>query len=259
MTNSVIFDESGYYELHLEKVTTYNIQVNENVQVEISMIVEEECTSTIQLQLQNSAKLAFLLKNKSNKSQITIESKQLQDSQLRLGLLELEDHHVDVVARCHLLEAGAEALVVSTSISENHKYFDIECIHHAPHTSSDMKNFNISRKGANYKMRCCGTIVKGAYQSKSHQISRILTTSDDQRSEAIPLLLIDENDVEASHANSMGKMDENHVYYMLSRGLDDEQARSLLMLSYLLPISEVLSNESVNESIKQEVRSLAGL
>lgn len=90
-------------------------------------------------------------------------------------------------------------------------------------------------------------------------MSRILTTSDHQRSEAIPVLLIDENDVAASHANSMGKMDDDYLYYLKSRGIKEEQARELLTLSYLLPISEILDREETREMLTQKIRSRAGL
>ena len=58
-------------------------------------------------------------------------------------------------------------------------------------------------------------IVKGAHASESHQTTRVLTLSDHHNSEVVPVLYIDENDVKASHATTLGQPDENQLYLSL--------------------------------------------
>lgn len=57
----------------------------------------------------------------------------------------------------------------------------------------------------------------------------------------------------------MGKMNAEDLYYLQSRGISDEQAKELLTMSYLLPITDVLDNEEVNAELVTMIRSRMGL
>ena len=105
-----------------------------------------------------------------------------------------------------------------------------------------------------------GTIVRGAKRAKSHQTSRALSFEEGQRSTILPELLIDENDVEASHAMSIGSVDDEQLYYMMSRGLTVSQCTSLLSAGYLLPVVDVIDNEEVSNALRSELeRKLSAL
>ena len=75
----------------------------------------------------------------------------------------------------------------------------------------------------------------------------------------LPVLLIDENEVKASHATTLGQPDENQLYYLQTRGLSRSQALGLLTLGYLLPISELFDNEEIKEKLKNEIEKKVGL
>ena len=64
--------------------------------------------------------------------------------------------------------------------------------------------------------------------------------------QASPILCIDENDVQASHAAVVGKLNEEHIYYLLSRGLSLADARRLISLGYLKPIEAFFEGETRN-------------
>ena len=74
-----------------------------------------------------------------------------------------------------------------------------------------------------------GHIIKGAKGADAQQESRVLMLSDQARSDANPILLIDENDVTAGHAASIGQVDPEDMYYLMSRGLDKATAERLVV------------------------------
>ena len=74
----------------------------------------------------------------------------------------------------------------------------------------------------------------------------------------LPELLIDEDDVQASHAMSMGRVDEDALYYLMSRGLSVQQCTSLISQGYLLPITETLNNEELKNKLKEEMERKIG-
>lgn len=78
-----------------------------------------------------------------------------------------------------------------------------------------------------------GHIIKGAKGADAHQESRVLMLSDKARSDANPILLIDENEVTAGHAASIGQVDPEDMYYLMSRGIDKETAERLVIRGFL--------------------------
>lgn len=90
-----------------------------------------------------------------------------------------------------------------------------------------------------------GHIIKGAKGADAQQESRVLMLSDKARSDANPILLIDENEVTAGHAASIGQVDPEDMYYLMSRGIDQATAERLVIRGFLgaviteIPIKEV--------------------
>ncbi|AXQ79359.1 Fe-S cluster assembly protein SufD [Streptococcus chenjunshii] len=90
-----------------------------------------------------------------------------------------------------------------------------------------------------------GHIIKGAKGADAQQESRVLMLSDQARSDANPILLIDENEVTAGHAASIGQVDPEDMYYLMSRGLDRETAERLVIRGFLgtviteIPVKDV--------------------
>lgn len=95
-----------------------------------------------------------------------------------------------------------------------------------------------------------GHIVKGAKGADAQQESRVLMLSDKARSDANPILLIDENEVTAGHAASIGQVDPEDMYYLMSRGIDQKTAERLVIRGFLgAVITEIPSREVRQELI----------
>ncbi|HLS22384.1 MAG TPA: Fe-S cluster assembly protein SufD [Pseudogracilibacillus sp.] len=96
-----------------------------------------------------------------------------------------------------------------------------------------------------------GKIEDGASGSNAEQESRILMLSGDARGDANPILLIDEDDVTAGHAASVGRIDEMQVYYLQSRGITKEEAEQLIIHGFLAPVVEELPIETIRKQMTQ--------
>ena len=66
-------------------------------------------------------------------------------------------------------------------------------------------------------------------------------------------MCIDENDVEASHAAVVGKINEEHIFYLCSRGLGEEEAKRLITLGYLNPIIAYFDDQRIKEDIANAI------
>src|SRR5690625_1763154 len=95
-----------------------------------------------------------------------------------------------------------------------------------------------------------GKIEDKATRANAEQESRVLMLSGDARGDANPILLIDEDDVTAGHAASVGRIDDLQLYYMMSRGIPKEKAERLIIYGFLEPVVTVLPIESVKKQLR---------
>ena len=152
-----------------------------------------------------------------------------------------------------LREEGANALVSSASLVDTEKNYRMQVVNYAPHTYGDMKNYSVVMKQGKLMIDAIGKVIKGAHGAQSHQTSRALSFEKGCHAMILPELLIDENDVMASHAMSIGRVDEDQLYYLMSRGLSVKQCTSLISTGYLMPITETLNNDELKDKLKEEM------
>lgn len=96
-----------------------------------------------------------------------------------------------------------------------------------------------------------GDIEHGATRSNAEQESRLLMLSGKARGDANPILLIDEDDVTAGHAASVGRVDEMQLYYLQSRGITHEEAERLIIHGFLAPVVDELPIETIKKQLLQ--------
>lgn len=157
-----------------------------------------------------------------------------------------------------LRKPRAHGEFVSASLVSDKTYYRMNMVNFARSTLGEIKNYAVVLKDGTLMIDAIGKIIKGAKQSKSHQTSRALSFEDGQRSTILPELLIDENDVEASHAMSIGRVDDEQLYYMMSRGLTMPQVSALLSAGYLMPVCDVIENEDVRGVLRSELERKLG-
>lgn len=207
----------------------------------------------IDIDADRDCELRLLFWNQMSKeSKLHLNINALDNSRIHIGIADLQDSAADYHIRSMLCYEGVEVSVTSVCLA-NQKHWQINMEHSHSHTHSYMKNFAVTEENGDYRMEACGSIQKGAYESSTHQTSRVLTMSEKHTCEVLPILLIDEDEVKASHATTVGQPDAAQLYYLKSRGLNTQQALGLLKLGYLLPITEVLSNLETQKRLREQI------
>ncbi|CAM3203722.1 Fe-S cluster assembly protein SufD [Filibacter tadaridae] len=98
-----------------------------------------------------------------------------------------------------------------------------------------------------------GRIAKGATRSNAVQESRVLMFSEKARGDANPILLIDEDDVTAGHAASVGRVDPLQLFYLMSRGISKHEAERLVVHGFLAPVVSKLPIEGVKKQLTEVI------
>lgn len=98
-----------------------------------------------------------------------------------------------------------------------------------------------------------GKIEHGATKADAEQESRVLMLNKDARGDANPILLIDEDDVTAGHAASVGRVDPVQLYYLMSRGISKAEAERLVIHGFLAPVVNKLPIEGVKKQLTEVI------
>ena len=104
---------------------------------------------------------------------------------------------------------------------------------HGKHTTGLINQRGVILENSELIFNGIGQIIHGAHGSKADQQNRVLIMSDQARGDANPILLIDENDVEAGHAASVGPVDPHQMYSLMSRGIPRKQAERMVIRGFL--------------------------
>lgn len=92
-------------------------------------------------------------------------------------------------------------------------------------------------------------VAKDAQQTKAYQENHNLQLSEEARVETRPQLEIYADDVECSHGATVGKLDEQEQFYMRSRGIPEEKAKELQMISFISSVAVQVEDETIREKI----------
>ena len=148
-------------------------------------------------------------------------------------------------------QANSDVSVLSIT-NEGNQNFIQNVIHKAPKTFSNISNFGVALNKSNITFDTSGKIEKGMAKSKCVQLSKGIIMDDEAKITSKPILLIDEFDVIANHGASIGKMSDDSLFYLMSRGLTKKDAFLLVLNGIINPFIEKIFNEELkNEIIKQ--------
>ncbi|OTP10208.1 FeS assembly protein SufD [Enterococcus sp. 10A9_DIV0425] len=145
--------------------------------------------------------------------------------------------------------AHAEVKIVAISSGKQIQGIDTRVTNKAPHTIGHILQHGVIRERGTLTFNGIGHILKNAKGADAQQESRVLMLSDKARGDANPILLIDEHEVTAGHAASVGRVDPEEMYYLMSRGLRKEEAERLVIRGFLGSVLTAIPVESVRKEL----------
>ena len=148
------------------------------------------------------------------------------------------------------LKKGSEALMKGVYFSKENQMFDFttNLLHEEQGTSGNILVKGALKDKSKSVFRGMIKIAKPAQQTNSYLSDHSLLLSKDARAYSIPSLEIDANDVKASHGATLGKPDEEEIFYIMARGLDKEKAEKIMIKGFFAPVIEGINylNEKID-------------
>ena len=146
---------------------------------------------------------------------------------------------------CMLMGKGAHGEVLSIAFSGKGQHHDTggKVIHLAPDTTSKIISKSISKDSGRASYRGLMRVNKGNKNVRSNVVCDALLLDDYSRSDTYPYIEIDEQDVSIGHEASVSKVEEEQLFYLMSRGLSEEEAISMVVAGFIEPLVKELPME----------------
>ena len=155
----------------------------------------------------------------------------------------------------NIKENGAKANINTIYLGNENQFFDINYI---AELFGENTETNIEVQGAlkdEAKKNFKGTIdfKKGSKKAKGDENEFCMLLSDKAKSKALPMLLCTEEDVEGNHSSAAGKIEDDKLFYIMSRGLSEKDAMKLIVKTKFNKILETIKDEELKQEIVDEI------
>ena len=163
----------------------------------------------------------------------------------------------------YLRGAGAHGEILSIAFAGRGQHQDAggKIVHAAPHTTSLITSKSISKDGGRGTYRGLIKVAKGAIGAKSKVVCDALILDQDSRSDTYPVMEIDEADVSIAHEASVSRLEEEQLFYLMSRGLSQTDASTMIVNGFLEPLVKELPMEyavEMNRLIELQMEGSVG-
>ncbi len=164
---------------------------------------------------------------------------------------------------CYLMGDGAHGEILSVAFASDGQHQDAggKIIHFAPNTSSKIISKSISKGTGRSSYRGLLKVHKGAINSRSNVVCDALLLNPKSRSDTYPYIEIDEEDVSIGHEASVSKVGEEQLFYLMSRGLSEEEATTMVVSGFIEPLVKELPMEyavEMNRLIQLQMEGSVG-
>lgn len=157
--------------------------------------------------------------------------------------------------------AKGETLSVAFAGEGQHQDAGAKMVHAAPHTSSTIVSKSVARGGGRTSYRGLVQVLEGCHGSKSTVKCDALLVDDISRSDTYPYVDVREDDVSMGHEATVSKISEDQLFYLMSRGMSEDEAMAMIVRGFVEPIARELPMEyalELNRLIELQMEGAVG-
>jgi Fe-S cluster assembly protein SufD len=180
-----------------------------------------------------------------------------RDAQARSLFAQLGSRHSRSESVSHLRGPGGRSDMLALTVADNAQEVDARTfqIHEAPHTSSDLLYKNSLDDSARTIFSGLIRVDPGAQQTDAYQKVRNLLLSDEAEANSAPGLEIEANDVRCTHGATSGQIEQEELFYLMSRGISKRAAQKLIVHGFLQEVIDRIGQPVIGERLKEMVQA----
>jgi Fe-S cluster assembly scaffold protein SufB len=193
----------------------------------------------------------IVINNRHNWKISSLDIEIMKRGEYRSQLIDLSrsNHYRAVSIQIRGIEAKSSIQAAVMSEVEAKKEMRVAILHRKPFSTSELELQGVVAAGGSLEFWGDQTINKGAVRSEAHQTSRIIVFDETCQAKTFPILRIDENNVQASHASAIGKIEDEMMFYLQSRGLQEQDAKRQVIRGRFNPIIANVFHSAIREKL----------
>ena len=242
-------------EVYLDTNSFNNEEMTIKANQVIDILIDDLSDDTnlkINMQKDSKAHIAILSKNTLKHFEITANLEENAEIEVFFADFSNGQSHNKVLINLNKNNAKAFWSLASLTNGKDNKEFEVSILHNSINTIARSDNYGVCLEEGKLVFSGISSIKKGSIKSKTRQNAKIMVFDETANGITRPILKIDENDIEAGHGAVVGKISDDHLFYLTSRGLTTLEAKKLITYGYLKPIM----NGFKEERMKEEISSL---
>lgn len=157
--------------------------------------------------------------------------------------------------------ARAEFTGITFAASGQHLDTGAKVVHAAPYTTSNINSKSISKDGGYAFYRGLLRVAPNAHGSKSTVTCESLMLDNKSKSDTLPIIELKNDDIDIGHEAKIGRISDEAIFYLMSRGISEEEAKAMIVRGFVEPIAKELPLEyavELNNLIKLELEGTIG-
>ena len=163
----------------------------------------------------------------------------------------------------YMMEPGARGEILSIAFASKGQHQDAgaKLVHAAPNTTGQIISKSISKDGGRSSYRGLARVEKGAVNAKCNVVCDALILDPESRSDTYPYIEIMEQDVSIGHEASVSRIGEEQLFYLMSRGLSEAEASTMIVNGFIEPLIKELPMEyavELNRLIQLQMEGSVG-
>ncbi len=163
----------------------------------------------------------------------------------------------EIIADLNGAGAVANVNVISVANTGVDTTFNVICNNNAAHTNANITERAVALNGGSNIFEATGYIGRDCAKAVNFQESRVLLLDGAAKGDASPILLINHHDVEAGHAAGVSRVNDEEMYYLMSRGIDRKSAEELMTVAFIRPVVDKIADEELRESVFEKINKKA--
>lgn len=158
---------------------------------------------------------------------------------------------------------GARSEFTGITFASKGQHLDTgtKVVHAAPRTTSTVNSKSISKNGGYAFYRGLLKVTKGAYDCKSTVSCESLMLDNDSKSDTLPIIVLNNDNIDIGHEAKIGRISDEAIFYLMSRGIDEQEAKAMIVRGFVEPITKELPLEyavELNNLINIELEGTIG-
>lgn len=197
----------------------------------------ENNSNNSHLEIESNSNIVLnLLIDSNDNFEINVDCKENSSFEFWVADISLNNSNIKININLNGENSKGEIHFCSIADKNNLKKYSFNVNHNSPFTNSKILFNSVSKDNGDIKVNAITHIKENMKKSNASQNIRIILLDEKSKGSGNPVLKIDNNDIKANHGCAIGNIKESDLFYLLSRGINEKDAKKLIVLGNLIPI-----------------------